>query len=78
MTAAQIESGKELCPHCGAPVGRSEKGTPTLSPSDTQMINVGDMARMAQEGVDLAVSGEWDTSESFFRETETKPKKKTR
>jgi hypothetical protein len=42
------------------------------------MINVGDMARMAQEGVDLAVSGEWDTSESFFRETETKPKKKTR
>jgi hypothetical protein len=30
------------------------------------MINIKDMARMAQEGVDVGVSGEWDTSEPFI------------
>ncbi len=33
-----------------------------LSAADTQMINIREMARMAQEGVDVEVSGEWDTS----------------
>jgi predicted RNA-binding Zn-ribbon protein involved in translation (DUF1610 family) len=78
LTASQIESGKEVCPHCGEPIGQVKKHHPALSPSDTQMINVSDMARMAQEGVDLAVSGEWDTSKSVRRESKNKPKKNTR
>lgn len=78
LTASQIESGKEVCPHCGEPIGQSKKDPPALSASDTQMINVSDMARMAQDGVDLAVSGEWDTSKSLRRDSKIKSNKNTR
>lgn len=78
LTAAQIESGKDVCPHCGGPVGHDKNNPPALSPSDTQMINISDMARMAQEGIDPAVSGEWDTSKPPLSDLEAKPNKKTR
>lgn len=32
------------------------------SADDTQMVNIDEMARMAQEGIDVTVSGEWDTT----------------
>jgi hypothetical protein len=35
-----------------------------ISAADTQMINIQDMARMAQDGISVEISGEWDTSET--------------
>jgi len=61
-SADRIKLGLEICPRCGnvirSPGGKA--GAPSLA--DTQTINVRDMARMAQEGIDLEASGEWDTS----------------
>jgi hypothetical protein len=53
------------CPHCGLSIILDDEEEPGFSASETQMINIKDMARMAQEGVDVGVSGEWDTSEPF-------------
>ncbi len=64
LTDEQIRSGKETCPQCGAVVGDHASTTAGISAADTQLINIGDMARMAQEGVDVGVSGEWDTAKS--------------
>lgn len=77
LTTAQLESGKETCPHCGETVGQHEKDTPGLTVGDTQTINIGEMARMAQEGIDPSISGEWDTSKSRQAPSKTKPKKKS-
>ncbi|MFH1114766.1 MAG: hypothetical protein V1792_12690 [Pseudomonadota bacterium] len=60
LTEERIKSGEENCPQCGAVVG--EETDMGSSVADTQLINIGDMARMAQEGVDVGVSGEWDTT----------------
>lgn len=62
LTDEQIRSGEVTCPQCGAVVGEYMETDSGLTAADTQMINVGDMARMAQEGVDVGVSGEWDTT----------------
>ncbi len=64
MTDEQIKSGEEICPQCGAVVGEDADTDIGPSVGDTQLINIGDMARMAQEGVDVGVSGEWDTKMS--------------
>jgi hypothetical protein len=50
-----------LCPSCGIVIGVDPGSPESPSPADTQMINLSDMARMAQEGLDTAASGEWDT-----------------
>lgn len=63
-TDEQIRSGKMTCPVCGAVMGEDESADMDPSAADTQLINIGDMARMAQEGVDVGVSGEWDTASS--------------
>jgi len=75
LTAAQVASGSEVCPHCGHPVGHHKKDTSALSPTDTQMINISDMARMAQEGLDPTVSGEWDTSKPLQEDSKGEPEK---
>jgi len=51
------------CPHCGKRIVSDDEAGPVFSASETQMINIQDMARMAQDGVDVGISGEWDTSE---------------
>jgi hypothetical protein len=55
-----IESGQQFCPTCGAPVGDPS----IITSADTQMVNIQDMARIAQEGIEVSVSGEWDTAEN--------------
>lgn len=62
MTASEVLSKKETCPQCGAVVGTEQSVARPASVSDTQMVNIGDMARMAQEGLDVTASGEWDTT----------------
>ncbi len=42
-----------ICPHCGTPV---QESTGDSSLADTQMINVREMARIAQEGLDKRLS----------------------
>ncbi len=56
------DARKIKCPRCGASLESKLEVSP-VSVSDTQMINIHDMAKMAQDGVDVTVSGEWDTSE---------------
>lgn len=52
-----------ICPQCGAAVDAQGNFTSShLSSGDTQMVNLKEMARMAQEGIDVSSSGEWDTS----------------
>ncbi|MEJ2716034.1 MAG: hypothetical protein P8182_02680 [Deltaproteobacteria bacterium] len=34
----------------------------TAGPEETQRVDLKDMAQMAQDGIELAVSDEWDTS----------------
>jgi hypothetical protein len=43
-----------ICPHCGTPV---QESTGDTSLADTHMIDVREMARIAQQGLDVAVSG---------------------
>jgi hypothetical protein len=62
VSAERVKSGLESCPVCGCVVGSLSENSCSPSVADTQTINVRDMARMAQEGVDVDVSGEWDTS----------------
>lgn len=61
LTPEQVLSKKETCPRCGAVVGSAESVAKEETGTDTQMVNVSEMARMAQEGLDIAASGEWDT-----------------
>ncbi len=72
MSAERVKSGLESCPACGCVIGSLSADSCSPSVADTQTINVKDMARMAQEGVDVDVSGEWDTSVGKRRERPTK------
>ncbi len=59
----RIFNGKTVCPECGEPVGIGS-GEPTQPDlSDTQTVDLREMAQMAQEGVGVDTSGEWDTGE---------------
>jgi len=51
-----------VCPQCGAKVGSKPTVASDVSAGDTQMVNIAEMARMAQEGLEVGASGEWDTS----------------
>lgn len=62
VSAERIKTGLERCPSCGRVIGSSSENACSPSVADTQTINVRDMARMAQEGLDVGVSGEWDTT----------------
>jgi len=64
LSMEQITSGREQCPKCGCAVrvGPSDDLDPLSS--DTQLVNLSDMARMAQEGVETTTSGEWDTKDN--------------
>ncbi len=62
-TVDDVMTGGARCPACGSVLGPSrddDRSAPSLE--ETQTINLEDMARMAQDGVDASVSGEWDTS----------------
>lgn len=62
VSAEKVKLGLESCPICGCVIGTASENSCSTSVADTQTINVRDMARMAQEGIDVDVSGEWDTS----------------
>ncbi len=64
VSAERIKSGLEICPRCGTVIRSTCGNSCAPSAADTQTINVREMARMAQEGIDVEVSGEWDTSGS--------------
>ncbi len=57
LTVDTDKRRERVCTHCGLKM----ESTPE-TPEDTQMVNIAEMARMAQEGLDIGVSGEWDTS----------------
>jgi len=62
-TADEVMKGEARCPTCGAalsPGRENDRSAPSLE--ETQTIKLEDMARMAQTGVDVGISGEWDTS----------------
>ena len=60
-----VASGTAKCPVCGASVSLDQQEAEVLSDSDeTQMVSLQEMAQMAQDGVKLDVSGEWETSPS--------------
>lgn len=57
------------CPKCGSELSSDMS---ELSAADTQMLNIKEMARMAQEGVDpSSVSGEWVTSLDYKPEKDS-------
>jgi hypothetical protein len=58
LSREQLDRGTEVCPHCGKTVGA---GSAECTVGDTMIMNVGEMARIAQAGVELSTSGEWDT-----------------
>ena len=60
-TADKNRQGKPVCPQCGAELSSEGKVTPEQSAADTQMVNISEMARMGQEGLDVDASGEWET-----------------
>ena len=62
VSAERVKLGLESCPTCGRVIGSPSETSASPSVADTQTINVKDMARMAQEGIDVDVSGEWNTS----------------
>jgi DNA-directed RNA polymerase subunit RPC12/RpoP len=51
------------CPRCGSLVEPPgiQKNKGSSSTDETVMLDIGEMARLAQDGVDLKVSGEWVT-----------------
>lgn len=59
------KKGERICPNCGAILtegNQNNKGPRRHdSTGDTQMLDLSEMAKMAQEGVDVQVSGEWVT-----------------
>jgi DNA replicative helicase MCM subunit Mcm2 (Cdc46/Mcm family) len=58
-----VALGTVKCPDCGAAVSPEQQEIDDFSDSDdTQMVSLQEMAQMAQDGVDLDVSGEWNTS----------------
>lgn len=68
----EVSLGTKKCPHCGSRILASQKETPqTVGQEETQMVDLKDMAQMAQDGLELEVSGEWDTSAVKTDEKET-------
>jgi len=72
VSAERVKLGLESCPSCGRVIESPSENTSSSSVADTQTINVKDMARMAQEGIDVDVSGEWNTSTGNRRGKRTK------
>jgi hypothetical protein len=62
VSAERVKLGLESCPKCGRVIESPSEKSSSSSVADTQTINVREMARMAQEGIDVDVSGEWNTS----------------
>jgi hypothetical protein len=71
LSADLIESGKLFCPKCGAPVGDPS----IVTQADTQTVNIREMARIAQEGIEVGVSGEWDVSDDAKPSARSRRKK---
>lgn len=61
ISAGEKKPEKVICPQCGAEIASKSKVLTEESAGDTQMVNIAEMARMAQEGLDVAASGEWET-----------------
>jgi DNA replicative helicase MCM subunit Mcm2 (Cdc46/Mcm family) len=61
ITEGCFDCDSEVCESCGAIIDRNA-GACSFSVADTQMVNIQEMAKMAQEGIDVSVSGEWDTT----------------
>jgi hypothetical protein len=70
-----LKSGRAVCPKCNNILEPSPIDVPEVSAADTQMINIEEMARMAQEGVEMETSGEWDTSDPKAPEKKRNGKK---
>jgi hypothetical protein len=62
VTEQQLQEKTALCPQCGTTVGTRHDSSSDPRLGDTQTVNLGEMARMAQDGIDVGVSGEWDTT----------------
>jgi DNA replicative helicase MCM subunit Mcm2 (Cdc46/Mcm family) len=59
----RLRSGHAICPKCKRGLDPFKSETSDLSAADTQTINIQEMARMAQEGIEIEISGEWNTAE---------------
>lgn len=70
LSDEMIETGNQFCPTCGAPIGDPSM----ITPADTQTVNIQEMARIAQEGIDVGISGEWDTTQNVKPSERSKPK----
>lgn len=62
VSESQLLAGRAICPKCKKKLDPSKPDPTEISAADTQMINIQDMARMAQDGIAVEISGEWDTS----------------
>ena len=60
---ARLKSGSVMCPECKQVLDSTHLETSETSTADTQTINIQEMARMAQEGIDVEISGEWNTAD---------------
>jgi hypothetical protein len=60
---ARLRAGQATCPKCKHVLDPLHVETSEVSAADTQTINIQEMARMAQEGIELEISGEWNTAE---------------
>lgn len=58
---ADDASCRRTCPECGLELGDDGEHPDSPDSESTQMVNLEEMARMAQNGVDVGVSGEWNT-----------------
>jgi hypothetical protein len=56
-------AGVVKCPKCESKLDSSTDAAPPAGapPDETQTVDLNEMARMAQKGVDVGVSGEWVT-----------------
>lgn len=61
VSETRLKSGRALCPKCKHVLEASDLEAPEASAADTQTINIQEMARMAQEGIEVEISGEWNT-----------------
>jgi len=63
ISLEEIVKEKRVCPECGEPITWEREAPCLPDPSDTQAVDVRAMAQMAQNGIGVATSGEWDTSD---------------
>lgn len=64
-------SEQRLCPQCGLPMTVTHEEPSLSETEETVRVNLHDMAKLAQEGVDVGLSGEWDTTP--FADDENRP-----